>query len=308
MATLHVEIKELPQTVRDVLKELKYGKRDIAVDVGTSFSIADSGGSGERAFWCIVNIATGQHHVEWGSWGGSNMFNPRNPVDLDNRPKPLPPGAVVIKGHIGDGPTYARIIAHPENVKLLAAPKDESEALTEAEQKALNVIGGIKSGYRADEFRHQGLGSYGPANPVIQSLAAKGMISVTGVGISITTKGKGSRVNRFASRVAARYLCKTAYTAVGQKITFGTVTFKEESLVKKPGIREVTGLLGTKTPRGESIEVSLTLFLVPHPDPRQYLSWVLHHVVVPGVTNSGILLMLESFAANIAPALAGLND
>lgn len=199
MATIHVETRDLPQTVRDVLKELKYGRRDIPVDVGATFSISNSGGSGQKAFWSIVNLATGRHHIEWGSWGGSNMFNTRNPVDLDTGLKPLPPGAVVIKGHIGDGPTYARIIAHPDNVPLLSAPKSESDALTPEEQKALNIIGGIKSGYRADEFRRARLGLYGATNPVIQSLAAKGMISVTGVGISITTKGKGSRVQHFAS-------------------------------------------------------------------------------------------------------------
>ena len=205
--TIHVSVSELPDTVRDVLKELGYGRRDIGIEISSTFTISSASGSGQRAFWCIVNIATGKHHIEWGSWGGANMFSQKNPVDMDTSPRQLPPGAVVIEGSQGGGqPTYATIIAHPENLKMLAAPKEESN-LTPQEKSALNIIGGIKSSYRAEYFREARLGAYGPTNPVLQSLAQKGLVAITRVGIAITTAGRNERSNhRMASRVIDRWI------------------------------------------------------------------------------------------------------
>jgi hypothetical protein len=207
---MHVAVREIPPSVQSVLKELGYGSRDIEVQPGTKFTIAGMSGDGYRAFWCIVNLETGKHHIEWGSWGGPNMFNPKNPVDLDETPRTLPPGAVVIEGTKGGGhPVYARIIAHPENLKLLSAPK-EGPGLTDKEKSALNIVGGTISSYRADSFARAGLGKYAPTNPILQSLAQKGLVRITGVGVQITTAGKNMRSDRLASdRVASRYLRAT---------------------------------------------------------------------------------------------------
>jgi len=205
---MHVEVRELPDTIQRALKAIGYGRKDIKIEIANTFTIAGSGGSGSRSFWAIVNTATGKYHLEQGSWGGANMFNPRNPVDLDTSPRPLPPGSVVIKGSKGMGPMYAYIVAHSSSVPLLAAPAGADETLTPREHKALNIFGGIKSGYRKDEFLRNGLGPYSETNPIIQSLAAKGLIIITKVGIQITTKGKNMRSSHFASRVATRYLRK----------------------------------------------------------------------------------------------------
>ena len=210
MAGIYVDVRELPDTVRKVLKELGYGRKDIKVDVATSFTIGNASGAGLKAFWVVVNIATGQHHIEWGSWGGANMFLQRNPVDLDMEPHQLPPGAIIIKGTKGQT-VYAHIIAHPGNVLQLNPPQDTT--LTDKEKDALAIVGGVTSGYRKDEFIRKGLGAYGPDNPFVKSLASKGLIQVTRAGMSITTKGRNMRDERramSAGRVAERFMGKTA--------------------------------------------------------------------------------------------------
>lgn len=65
--------------------------------------------------------------------------------------------------------------------------------LTDLERAALHIIGGIKSGYRADEFRRSGLGLYGKDNPHVVRLAARGLLKVTSTGVQITMEGRNQR-------------------------------------------------------------------------------------------------------------------
>jgi hypothetical protein len=74
---------------------------------------------------------------------------------------------------------------------LLPQAKGE---LSPQEQKAIDIIGGLISSYRGDAFEREGLGKYGPNNPLIQTLVEKGLLKMNAKGaIVITTEGKNAR-------------------------------------------------------------------------------------------------------------------
>ena len=185
----HVPVQDLPDSLRRVLRELKYGRRDIRIESRSTFSFGGAGGDGYRDFTAVVNMETGAHKIERGSWGGANAWSRPGLVDSDAGNHPIPDNGAVIKGTEGGGhPTYAYIIVGPQNVAQLIPERTELPA---DEREALNVVR-LKSGYRAEYFTRQGLGVYGPTNPLIVSLAKKGLVKVTATGIAITTAGKNA--------------------------------------------------------------------------------------------------------------------
>ena len=105
----------------------------------------------------------------------------------------LPPNVCLVQGGTFCGkPASIRIHVRPENLEpLLPAPGPE---LSDAARKALNIIGGIKGGYRRDEFSRANLGPYAADNPVVAELELAGLVKVNKAGaISITTAGKNAR-------------------------------------------------------------------------------------------------------------------
>jgi len=121
----------------------------------------------------------------------------------------LPANGVIIKGQQCSGSTFAYIYAHPSNIPYLDSGQETE--LTEKEFSALNAIVGIKSSYRPDYFMQNRLGPYGPKNPLLLTLAEKGLIRITGAGIQATTEGKNVKKKNkeqiyAAQRVAHRYL------------------------------------------------------------------------------------------------------
>lgn len=189
---VYIDVNTLPPTLRRALKEVGYGKSSIELKPSESYHMISSPGDGYRAFALALNLETGQSNLTKGSWGGANIFEHRQ-VDRDDKSYPIPYNHAVIVGWEGGSkPVYAYVYVHPDNMNLLIPSASENE-LSAKEQLALNVIGGIKSGYRQDEFQRKGLGLYSNQNPILQSLATKGLIAVTGQGIKITTKGKNLR-------------------------------------------------------------------------------------------------------------------
>jgi len=179
-----IETKTLPDAVRDALKSLGYGRPDIKAEAAESAQLNDYGETGCRSFVCLVDLATGQRKVTYGSWGGPNMFNPRNMVDLDDREQPIPPNAVVICGSEGGNrPVYARLLAHPSTLTpLLPAPSTLSDKLA----RMLAVYGAYRSTYRAEELKRMGA-----THAETDELVAGGYLSRNKAGsIQITTKGK----------------------------------------------------------------------------------------------------------------------
>lgn len=186
----HVPVKDLPPVVHRALREVGYGRRDIEVKAATSVSIQDMGGDGYQAFAIVLNLGTGQYDIYWGSWGGPNINAPRNQVDLDERSHAIPVNGAVIKGHRGGGgPAYAKMYVHPENMGALLPVAVE---LSRDEDMALAILAGLKPGYRGEAFMREGIGPYSPTAPLIQSLAKKGLVKVTGSGVQITINGRNA--------------------------------------------------------------------------------------------------------------------
>ena len=195
----HVSVREMPPSVQRALKEVGYHKSDIAVEVASEYTIFYPAGEGRRAFCAVVNLETGQSKVLYGSWGGANPYEKPSAVDADDTHRPLPPTAVVINGVEG-GTVYATIRVSPSLMPALLPPSTE---VTDQEKAALNVIGGIISSYRKQEFQERKLGLYGPTNPLILSLAKKGLVKILGSGgIQITTSGKNVRGSKLVETVA----------------------------------------------------------------------------------------------------------
>jgi hypothetical protein len=189
MFDLHVSIKDLPDSLQRALDRLGYHSKDITVDPATSYDLQVASGDGQKGFCTAVNLLTGQSETVTGSWGGANIFNPTNPVDLDSTTRDLPEGFAIIKGHTGSR-MFAFVLVHPNNLQKLLPPRVE---VTEQEQRALGCFG-LKSAYRQQEFNRYKLGRFDRDNPIIASLQAKGLVKINANGsIQVTTQGKNAR-------------------------------------------------------------------------------------------------------------------
>jgi len=191
VGAIHVSVDELPLGVKKALKAIRYNRRDIALTKGNSYSpsMASSYGDGYRGYLLVVDIHRGIKERMTGSWGGQNMFT--KSTEDDTSKKPIPNNCVVIYGNEG-ARLSATILAPPDMIEEFE-DEDDGQDLTDKEMAALNIIGGIKSGYRQDEFNRERLGLYGPGNPLIESLAKKGMVKITKRGVMITIQGKNAR-------------------------------------------------------------------------------------------------------------------
>lgn len=186
----YATIKSLPDSLRDTLKALDYGRGDIEIRTAESVTMSDSGWAGRRAFAALVNLVTGQRQTIRGSWGGQNMFDRSNPVDNDSNAYPIPPNGAIITGSHGPTSTGGTIaVIHlPASMRANVLPAP-SEALTQAERDALYchhvIVGGA---YRRDELRRRNV----PVETV-DSLVTRGLLKRNKVGAtSITTDGKNA--------------------------------------------------------------------------------------------------------------------
>ena len=189
----HVALKELPPSLQRALKAVGYRRKDIMVQADTTYSPSESGAafSGSRGFIVVVNMETGQFKQETGSWGGASPFEPQK-AEHDRKNYPIPSNGAVIVGEAGGRGTFASIKVHPSNLAQML-PSGDDQKLPSDEQKALNIIGGLKGGkHRALRFERVRLGPYNfQANPTLQSLAKKGLIKANRAGaMAITTKGR----------------------------------------------------------------------------------------------------------------------
>lgn len=108
MVDIYSKVADLPDVLQRVLREVGYHCKDVELVAATTYSVAGSSGDGYRAFTAAVDLREGAYTVIWGSWGGANIFNLRNAVDLDTRTRDLPVDGVVVQGTMGGGhPTIA---------------------------------------------------------------------------------------------------------------------------------------------------------------------------------------------------------
>lgn len=182
---MYVPTKALPECVRSRLKKHGYNRQDIAVEAREESVLSSCGSKGNRAYVVAVNLATGQATETLGSWGGANMFNPRNSVDLDHKARAIPPGVVVILGQEGYQP-YATIVVHPDTMaKVLPEPEPE---LPELERACLSIFDTYIPAARKEYFARAGIGS-----EIVDRLVESGHLARNKAGATrITTKGKNA--------------------------------------------------------------------------------------------------------------------
>ena len=191
MKTIHVAVKELPEVLQSTLRSIGYHKSDIGIEASETASLFDAGSDGRRGFAVLVDLTTGRSERHMGSWGGANIFNPTNSVDLDTNEYTLPPNGCVILGSEGYKGVFASIVLNSQNVaKLLPVSTDE---VSDKDRAILYAYGALKSGtYRQDELRR-----IKATETEISSLISRGYLKQNKVGIAITTLGKNNRGNGY---------------------------------------------------------------------------------------------------------------
>jgi len=190
----NVDVKQLPPALIKALKKVGYRSRDIRIEERTSFSMSEGGAffEGNRGLLVEVNLKTGKMDVERGSWGGANMFE-TDTIDHQRANISMVQDQAIIVGSTGGRGTFMRVLLHPKDYEVIVKA-DNAEPLTEDEQKAVNIIGGIKSSYRREYFDRHRLGPYSVENSVVQSIIKKGLAKANRAGaIQLTTKGKNAR-------------------------------------------------------------------------------------------------------------------
>jgi len=183
---MHIETKSLPSSVQSRLRARGYNKRDVAIEVAETVCPLDCGSDGQRGYCDIIDLESGAVVREFnGSWGGANMFNPANRVDLDSADYPIPANALVIKGSAGYR-NYATIIVGVANAPaLLPSPVD----LSEREKRILATIRSTKGG----QYRKSALDAMNVVGPELDSLADRGFLKINKAGaVRITTSGKNA--------------------------------------------------------------------------------------------------------------------
>lgn len=187
MRPIYAKVRELPEPIQRVLREVRFGKPAIAIEPHEKVSRAGASSDGRRAFVAIVDMASGQSKIEWGSWGGPNPFNPRNAVDLDRTLYEIPPNIAVIEGSIGQK-TYATVKVRPD---VLVPLLPGATNLTDRDKRTLNQFAGLTSAGRKNEWERYP--ERKPTDAELDSLASRGLLKRARNGAtSITTEGRNA--------------------------------------------------------------------------------------------------------------------
>lgn len=185
---MHISIQSLPFPIQTALRKVGYARKDISVESRESVVLSDNGSDGCRAFTMFVDLASGVSKLEWGSWGGPNIFS-APAVDRDNRSYPVPSNVAIIRGSEGGNrPVYATIVVSPSNM-LLALPSGNE--VTEREKTILGQFRGLTSAGRKDEWARYPKSK--PTEQEIDALVTRKLLARNKAGaISITTDGKNA--------------------------------------------------------------------------------------------------------------------
>jgi len=185
---MYVSLDALPGIVRSTLKSFGYSRADIQISASEEYSPRSISGRGRRAFCACIDITTGLVESKVGSWGGANMFNPGNQIDLDPNSYPIPPNCVVVNGSSGDK-TFASVLVHPAMLPALLPGTDDE--LTDNDKAFLYILRTLKSSYRKESASRAGVPW--PSAERLDFLQSKGLVKVNKAGsIRITTDGKNA--------------------------------------------------------------------------------------------------------------------
>lgn len=191
----YTKICDLPESLRSTLTELGYACKDVEVVARELVSRNYAGSAGQKGFCAIVDLATGRHTIELGSWGGANMFSPDNAVDLDGKSYAIPPNVAVITGSSGGRGTFATVYVRPDAIAPLLPPAAE---VTARQRWILYCFDAYTSAGRKDEFRRVSYTGRGPSDVELDALVSRGFLKRNRAGATqITTEGKNA-VDRHA--------------------------------------------------------------------------------------------------------------
>ena len=122
MNAIYTECKELPNSIKSALRSVGYNRNDISIEAREEMSLASPPAfEGSRGFTCVIDLASGQHRIEHGSWGGRNPFE-HHAVDCDENLYPMKAGVAILQGESGGRGCFAHLYLHPDNMcKFLPA-------------------------------------------------------------------------------------------------------------------------------------------------------------------------------------------
>ena len=193
---MYVKVNDLPDIVRSKLNDVKYGRVDIEVQAREKVSPASGSGDGYQSFCIIINLSNNDVKHLTGSWGGANMFNPGNQVDLDTKSYDIPDGFVVITGSVGGSkPTYASISMNPNNIAKFLP---EKTGLTERQATILYTYKGLNPRGRKDYWDRwdSDMKRAKPSEDELNELATMGLLKRSKNGATqITTDGRNAFEN-----------------------------------------------------------------------------------------------------------------
>lgn len=184
--TIHEKVAALPPALQRALASVGYRCKDIPISVRESCSVQAMGGDGYRSFVVIVNMASGEYRTSYGSWGGANMFNPRNAVDLDDSLHVIPKDGAVIHGSEGGtSGVYATIDISPANAALMLPAK------ASIDERDAKILGAMR--YKPGAYRQGEIARAGGTAADIDRLVAGGFIKRNRAGAcTLTTEGKNA--------------------------------------------------------------------------------------------------------------------
>ncbi len=282
----YMEVRSLPQALIRALKEVGYGKRDIMVVGKTTYGVQRAGGDGMRGFTAVVDLTSGRTKVEYGSWGGANPFSPQNQVDMDRKEYPIPLNGAVISGTEGGHSVYATIAAHPDNLQKLL-PAGEGDAHSEQEVTALQIMSSLIPKARKEYFQRNHLGDYSAQNPLIQGLAKKGLVKVTGAGLQITMAGKNV-VEAAPRRMLASMVMPPKLVAQLQKVITQFQAEAKKGDEAREGDASGFDLVLSLLKRGKFSD-AYRIWSRMDTEPRDYLSNAVYDYMVGGLMQEYIV-------------------
>src|SRR2546429_9523139 len=150
---MHAPVSSLSPLIQSALRSIGYHRADVEVIPAEKVSPSAGGGDGQKGFLYMINLTNGESKRIDGSWGGANMFNRDNPVDLDTASYALPPNGVVIKGSVGYRGFATVYVPLAAAANFLPLPTTE---LTQVEKDGLYCHRGIKGGEARREERGRG--------------------------------------------------------------------------------------------------------------------------------------------------------
>lgn len=187
---MHIKVSTLPRHLQAKLSQVGYHRPDIAIEARETVSIQDFGGDGRRAFFFPFSLdaSKGCGEVVYGSWGGPNPFETRQP-DADNRDHAIPVGCGVVKGSDGGpGRMHATLYVHPATIAPLLPAMP---VITERQGAILRMWAQLTSAGRKYEFERNP--KLRPTEAELVDLVGLGLLSRNRAGaVAITTEGRNA--------------------------------------------------------------------------------------------------------------------